>query len=103
MRTTGLLMCGPSDGPLPLNPYPKPAMKPTDLLAHLQARLSGEMTQTAQQKFYGRAIVLVSLLNCSEPTADLKQRLVSLLARYGTVPLTQMGVPHDWRNRPLWL
>jgi hypothetical protein len=28
----------PTMPPLPLNPYTKPAMKPTDLLAHLQAR-----------------------------------------------------------------
>jgi hypothetical protein len=45
----------------------------------------------------------VSLLNRIEPTADWKQRLKDLLCRYGTVPLAQMGFPHDWRTRSFWL
>ena len=70
----------------------------------MQAKaVSAEMTQAAQEKFYGRAIVLVSLLSRIEPTADWKQRLIDLLARYGTVPLSQMGFPQDWRTRPFWL
>ena len=70
----------------------------------MQAKaVSAEMTQTAQEKFYGRAIVLVSLLNRIEPIADWKQRLIDLFARYATVPLAQMGFPHDWRTRSFWL
>jgi abortive infection bacteriophage resistance protein len=70
----------------------------------MQAKaVSAEMTQTAQEKFYGRAIVLVSLLNRIEPTAEWKQRLMDMLAGYGTVPLAQMGFTHDWRSRPFWL
>jgi abortive infection bacteriophage resistance protein len=45
----------------------------------MQAKaVSAAMTQT-QEKFYGRAIVLVSLLNHIGPTADWKQRLIGLL------------------------
>ena len=70
----------------------------------MQAKaVSAEMTQAAQENFYGRAIALVSLLNRIEPTADWKQRLINLLARYGTVPLAQMGFPQDWRTRLFWL
>ena len=38
MRTRGLTHLYLTMPPLPLNPYTKPAMTPTDLLAHLQAR-----------------------------------------------------------------
>lgn len=63
--------------------------------------LAHELVQTAQQRFYGRAIVLASLLNASVAD-DWKNRLRSLLQQYPSVSVSDMGFPADWQTRPFW-
>jgi abortive infection bacteriophage resistance protein len=36
------------------------------------------------------------------PTNQWKQRLFKLFNEYPEIPLTEMGLPLDWRNHPLW-
>ena len=63
-------------------------------------KLRCEMTPT--DRLYARLVVLASLLEMIGPGMDWKRRLVALLRRYPTVPLSQMGIPAGWDGRPFW-
>jgi abortive infection bacteriophage resistance protein len=64
--------------------------------------VSSELATVAQQRFYGRAVVLVSLLNKLTPGSGWRTQLIALLDQYLTVPTANMGFPTDWKIRPFW-
>ncbi len=61
-----------------------------------------EMTETAQDKFYGRAVIVVALLERIDSAADWKSRLKSLIKAYPAIPAQEMGFPDDWLARTFW-
>ncbi|MGI4831144.1 MAG: Abi family protein [Janthinobacterium lividum] len=63
---------------------------------------SSELATVAQQRFYGRAIVLGALLNKLDPGYLWRTELVTLIGASPTVPLANMAFPADWRTRPFW-
>jgi len=62
--------------------------------------VAGEMTRT--NTFCARAVVTAALLDAVEPDAEWNRKLVALVARYPGVPVSAMGFPAGWAERPLW-
>jgi abortive infection bacteriophage resistance protein len=65
--------------------------------------VSSELATIAQQRFYSRAVVLVSLLNNLHPGHQWKAQLIALIGQHPTIPLTNMGFPADWLTRSFWV
>jgi abortive infection bacteriophage resistance protein len=63
-------------------------------------KLRSEMTPT--DTLYARFVVLGALLEMVDPATDWKRRLIALIQRYPTVPLSQMGIPAGWDARAFW-
>ena len=63
---------------------------------------SSELVAVAQQRFYGRAIVLGALLDKLNPGYTWRAELVALVQQYPFVPVAGMGFPMDWQTRPFW-
>ena len=69
----------------------------------MQAKvLRSELTPQAQEKFYGRAVVIEAMLGRINAGNGWKEKLKSLIASRAALPLQEMGFPQDWRTRPLW-
>lgn len=64
------------------------------------AKFISELAQT--DRFYARAVVLKVLLEVIDPTSNWKQRLVTLISRYPSVPISDMGFPSNWQTRAFW-
>ncbi len=65
--------------------------------------VQADLSATAQERFYGRAIVIVSLLSKIDPGSTWKGKLKRLLASYLNVPLQEMGFPPNWAIQSIWL
>jgi hypothetical protein len=42
------------------------------------------------------------MLTSIAPQSRWRKRLFELFDHYQEIPLSQMGIPSDWRNHPLW-
>ena len=62
----------------------------------------GELTEAAQEKFYGRVVIIIALLGRIDAEAGWKEKLKNLLAMNPAVPTREMGFPGDWSIRPFW-
>jgi abortive infection bacteriophage resistance protein len=53
-------------------------------------------------KIYGVMVVIQILLDRIAPDNTWAERLSDLLKEHPNVPLANMGIPEDWRDRPFW-
>lgn len=53
-------------------------------------------------KIYGVMVVIQILLDQVAPDNTWAERLSDLLEEHPNVPLTNMGIPEDWRAKPFW-
>ena len=63
-------------------------------------KLRFEMTPT--DTLYARFVALGALLPMIDPATEWKRRLIALIQRYPTVPLSQMGIPAGWDGCAFW-
>ena len=64
--------------------------------------VAAELATVGQQRFYGRAVVLASLLD-NQLSITWKNQLKALFDRFPSVSVAKMGFPADWRTRVFWL
>ena len=57
---------------------------------------------TPNNKFYALAVVIQVILLAIAPDNTWAQRLAKLLDEHSDVPITSMGFPPEWRDRPFW-
>jgi len=53
-------------------------------------------------KIYGVMVVVQILLEQVAPDNTWAERLGELLDEYRDIPLEDMGIPSDWRDKPFW-
>lgn len=53
-------------------------------------------------RLYGMLVVLRHMLLVVSPQCGWRERLFDLYDAHPNVPLSAMGIPVDWRNRPSW-
>jgi len=41
-------------------------------------------------------------VNDTKTALSFEQRVEQLFAEYSEIPVTEMGLPVDWKNHPLW-
>jgi abortive infection bacteriophage resistance protein len=53
-------------------------------------------------KLYNSLVLLVHLIGIIEPNNDWPRRLAAHLQTLNARLVPQMGIPSDWRQRPVW-
>jgi hypothetical protein len=56
----------------------------------------------ANDRIYPLLIIIVHFLRTIAPQSSWNRKLVDLLDEFPMVPVSEMGFPADWRNRPPW-
>lgn len=54
------------------------------------------------QKLYAQLCTLLYLEQSIIPNSRIKERLSQLFTDYANINFTAMGLPHDWKDEPLW-